>query len=70
MLLLIAYNNQGGGSNADGATGGSTNVTESSWGMAVTMPVGDALDIGVGYGKIGNPPSSDAKNYFIIIILI
>jgi len=62
VKLDIAYNNQGGGSNADGASGGSTNVTESSWGMAVTMPVGDALAVGVGYGKIGNASTATTTN--------
>lgn len=47
VKLDIAYVNQGCGSNADGATGGSTNVVESSWGMAVTAPVGDALSVGL-----------------------
>ena len=37
VKLDIAYANQGGGSNADGASNGAANVTtESSWGMAVT----------------------------------
>jgi len=62
VKLDIAYVNQGGGSNADGATGGSTNVVESSWGMAVTAPVGDALNVGVGYGKIGNASTVSSTN--------
>ena len=60
VKLDIAYTNQGGSTNADGASG--TGSTASSWGMAITTPLGDALDVGVGYGKIGNSTAATSTN--------
>jgi len=48
----VAYSNQGGGSAGDGAT--SAGSADSSWTVAMTGSPMDGLDIGLGYGVIGN----------------
>jgi len=47
-----AYVSGPGGSAADGAT--SVGDGDSSWGLAVTFPVGDSLAMGVGFGQVAN----------------
>jgi outer membrane protein OmpU len=48
-----AYNPKGG-SNSDGSSSGGGTDADSSWGIAITMPIGDAISAGVGYGQISN----------------
>ena len=54
ITLDASYNAAAGANSGDGASSGGGTDQDSSWDFALTMPVGDALSVGVGYGEIGN----------------
>ena len=53
VTIDYGYNPKGG-NQSDGSSSGGATDGDASWGIAITMPIGDAISAGVGYGQIAN----------------
>ena len=53
VTIDYGYNPKGG-NQSDGSSSGGGTDGDASWGIAITMPIGDAISAGFGYGQVAN----------------